>query len=119
MAITLQTETYDISTEEFIKIISKANLVEEPKKKKLALEIGYMLDLSFQSPSRWEESNRKEFLYSHMHGMNLSVFLYCDTARCLQVLKEHGFDKGDVDYDYFTMWKEALLNIDSNNRSIT
>jgi hypothetical protein len=119
MAITLQTETYDISTAEFIKIISKTDLVREPKKKDLSLVISYMLDLSFQSPSRWEDSNRKEFLYSHMHGMNLSVFLYCDTNRCLEALVEHGFDTGDIDYDYFLRWKESLLNIDSNNRSIT
>jgi hypothetical protein len=48
MAITLQTETYDISTAEFIEIISKTELVREPKKKELSLAISYMLDLSLQ-----------------------------------------------------------------------
>ena len=75
MAITLQAETYEISTAEFIEIISKKEVIQEPQKKDLVLAISYMLDLSFQSPSRWENSNRQEFLYSHMHGMNLSVFL--------------------------------------------
>jgi hypothetical protein len=114
----LDTEVDGLTTKEFIDRIAD-NVIEEPKKKPNVLAAAYKLDLSFQSPSRWEESDRKEFLYSHMRGMNLSNFLYCDTKRCLENLESLHFGKGDVDYDYFAKWNGALLNIDSNNRSMT
>lgn len=118
MSIMLDTEIESLKTSEFVEKITEVD-TKVPEKTPISLAASYRLDMSFQSPSRWEESDRKAFLYSHMRGMNLSNFLYCDTSRCLKHLEDLHFGKGDVDYDYFAKWNGALLNIDSNNRSIT
>jgi len=96
-----------MSTEEFI------NFVSDNGKQT------YQLDLSFQSTTRWEKAQQQYFLRSHMHGMNLSSFLYCDTKSCLNNLEEFGVEAGDTNYDYFSKWSGCLLNIDSNNRTQT
>jgi len=76
-------------------------------------------DLAFQANrySRWDESQKSEYIRNFLLGRAPSKFIFADVEKCL----EHAIERGDKDdIAYYSAWLKKgvkYLNIDSNNRN--
>lgn len=76
-------------------------------------------DLAFQANkySRWDESQKSEYIHNFLLGKAPSKFIFADVVQCLENAIERG-NKDDI--AYFSAWLNKdvkYLNIDSNNRN--
>ena len=75
------------------------------------------LDLSFQSPARWPDSQKTSYITSLLIGRAPTSIIVANIDSCMEKLSKHS-----KDYAYFEKWKKLdkkYISIDGNNRTIT
>lgn len=83
--------------------------------KKFKRSVG--LDLSFQSPARWPDSQKTEYITSLIIGRAATSIVVANIDKCMENLSKHSRH-----YAYFKKWKDLgfkWISIDGNNRTIT
>ncbi len=74
------------------------------------------IDLAFQSRTRWDNTQKQNFINSCLIDMNISKFVLVDVKRCLASAKTK------EDKKYYQSWLDLgveFLNVDYNNRTTT
>lgn len=74
------------------------------------------IDLAFQSRTRWDNTQKQNFINSCLIDMNISKFVLVDVRRCRDNAKT------EDDRKYYDSWLKLgveFLNVDSNNRTTT
>lgn len=75
------------------------------------------LDLSFNSPERWESKDKIDFATSLIKGKAPSKIVVAHIDSCMSNCVEDSYD-----YNYYKYWKEqnkTWIAVDGNNRTIT